>query len=81
MFGLADFDQISVLISNLYDRFAQTVLNDIAKRLIKTDMVTTTAAWQVQRLIESGKSYKFVLKELSRITGRSEAILRKTFKR
>lgn len=80
MFSLSDFDQISVPISNLYDRFAQTVLNDIARRLVKMNMVTATAAWQVQRLIESGKSYEFVLKELSRITGRSEALLRETFK-
>lgn len=78
MFSLADFDEISTPIGLLYDQFAQVVLNDIARRLAK--MGYSSAAWQVERLIESGKTYAFVIRELAKMTGQSERTLRQTFK-
>jgi hypothetical protein len=78
LFSLADFDEISTPIGLLYDQFAQVVLNDIARRLAK--MGYSSAAWQVERLIESGKTYAFVIRELAKMTGQSERTLRQTFK-
>lgn len=67
-------------IIDLYEEYQQSVINDIARRLAKMD-VTSTAAWQMQRLVESGAVYENALKELSRLTGKSEAALRALFER
>jgi hypothetical protein len=59
----------------------QSVINDIARRLATSapDMARPTAAWQMQRLTESGKVYENALEELSKLTGKSEATLRAMF--
>lgn len=75
------FDQLDALtdpILELYERYIQSVLNDIARRLAKMDM-TNTAAWQMQRLIESGRIYEHALEELEKLTGKSDIELRKLF--
>jgi len=76
------FDQIDSLsdpILELYERYLQSVINDIARRLVGMDM-TSMAAWQLQRMIESGRVYDHALKELSKLTGKSERELKKLFK-
>jgi|ERR1035437_627754 hypothetical protein len=74
------FDQIATPITDLYEQYNQSVINDIARRLAKLDM-TNTAAWQMQRLTESGKVYEQALKELAKVTGKSEAELRAAFEK
>jgi hypothetical protein len=78
MLTVASFDQISVPIVELYDQYSATVIADIARRLAKMKM-TSTAAWQLQRLSESGMVYQNALRELSRLTGQSEATLKSLF--
>jgi hypothetical protein len=78
MLTAAQFDSLSTPIVDLYETYNQSVINDIARRLVKLNM-TSTAAWQMQRLTESGKVYEKALEELSRLTGKSEATLRKLF--
>lgn len=73
-----DFDALVDPIVALYDEYAQSVINDIARRLAKMPM-TETAAWQMQRLTEAGLVYENALAELARITGRSQQALRKAF--
>lgn len=75
-------DQLDTLtnpIADLYERYNQSVINDIARRLNKMGKVTDTAAWQMQRLTESGRVYENALKDLANLTGQSEAELRKAF--
>jgi hypothetical protein len=75
-------DQLDVLPENvlrLYRDFEDSVIADIARRLLKLDM-TATAAWQAQLLIESGALYQDVLRKLSQLTGRSEGELRRLFR-
>lgn len=75
-------DQLDTLtgpITDLYEQYNQSVINDIARRLVKMGKVTDTAAWQMQRLTESGKVYENALKELAKTTGKSETELRKMF--
>lgn len=75
------FDQLNVLgdpIVELYERMHESVIRDIARRLSKLKI--SSAAWQVQRLIESGKVYEDVIKQLSQVSGQSEAELMKIFK-
>lgn len=78
MLTAAAFDQIATPITDLYEQYNQSVINDIARRLSKLDM-TNTAAWQMQRLTESGKVYEAALKELAAVTHKSEAELRALF--
>jgi hypothetical protein len=59
---------------DLWEEFTQSVINDIARRLSGLDM-TATAAWQMQRLSESGMVFEEILYQLARITGRSETEL------
>lgn len=79
MLSVAQFDELSTPITNLYAEFEQAILEDIARRIIKMGNPTATAAWQVQRLSESGSVYENVIKELSKLTGKSEQTLRQTF--
>lgn len=75
-------DQFDVLPNNVldvYEEYTLSVIRDIARRLAGMDM-TSTAAWQMQRLTESGKTFENALKELSKLTGKSEAELRAAFK-
>jgi hypothetical protein len=63
----------------LYERYTQSVINDIARRLAGLDFAKPTAAWQMQRLSESGKVYENILDELAKLTGKSETELKAMF--
>jgi len=74
-------DYLDTLDSNilkLFYRFEDSVIKDIARRLGK--MSFDSAAWQVQRLSESGALYEEILKKLETLTGKSEVELRRIFK-
>lgn len=78
------FDQLDALtdpILELYERYIQSVLNDIARRLAGLDFAASTAAWQMQRLIESGRTYDQAITELTKISGKSDVELRKLFEK
>lgn len=71
-------DNLPNPILELYRAYEESIILDIARRLGKADM-TEGAAWQMQRLTESGLIYDNALEELSRITGQSEDTLRQLF--
>jgi hypothetical protein len=73
------FDELSVPITELYRVYEQNVINDIARRLAKMGNVTETAAWQMNRLIQSGLTYNNALEELSKVSGKSTTELRRLF--
>lgn len=66
-------------VVRLYEQYQQVVLNDIARRLAKLDYASSTAAWQLQRLNEASMVYKNAIAELERLTGRTQAELRRIF--
>jgi len=72
------FDQLTVPITELFADYETSIIVDIARRLGNLDFAS--AAWQMQRITESGSLYKNVLKELSKLTGKSESTLREIFK-
>lgn len=75
-------DQLDALtgpITDLYEQYNQSVINDISRRLAKMGKVTDTAAWQMQRLTESGRVYENALMELAKTSGLSETEMRKMF--
>lgn len=73
------FDALTEPIMNLYADYETSVIEDIARRLKNLDFAS--AAWQVQRLTESGALYKDVLKKLAKLTGQSEAAIAETLKK
>jgi hypothetical protein len=75
----SQFDALPLPILNLYEEYSQSIINDIARRLAGLDFARPTAAWQVQRLNESGQLYEAILKRLAELTGRSEIELRAMF--
>lgn len=72
------FDTLTDPIVSLYTQYEDSVIVDIARRLGNMDFAS--AAWQVQRLSESGALYKDVIKQLAKLTGKSEKTLREIFK-
>lgn len=73
------FDKLLVPITDLYEEFIQSIVNDIARRLVKTGGVTATAAWQMQRILEGGAVYTEVLDRLAILTGKSKQVLEAIF--
>lgn len=71
------FDLLANPIVALYTEYENSIINDIARRLGNMDFAS--AAWQVQRLTESGSLYKDVLKKISLLTGKNGAELRAIF--
>ena len=67
------FDVLADPIMSLFADYETSVIEDIARRLKNLDFAS--AAWQVQRLSESGTLYKDILKKLSNLAGKSEATL------
>jgi hypothetical protein len=75
----ADYlDILPDAIVSLYSEYEDSVIFDIARRL--KNLKLDSAAWQAQRLSESGLLYKDILKRLSRLTGKSEKYLQRIFK-
>ena len=77
----SQFDLLVEPIVSLFQEYEETVILDIVRRLAGMDYATSMAAWQVQRLSESGSLYERILEELARVTGRSELELRRIFAR
>ena len=73
-------DDLANPLMKLYEEFIQSILNDIARRIIKMQMVTPSAAWQMQRITEAGAVYTDAIARVARLTGISRAELRKLFK-
>ena len=75
-------DQLDVLpgpILDLYERFHISILEDIARRV--ASQLYTSAAWQVQRMIEAGLLYDDLLHRIAELTGESERTLRRIFEK
>lgn len=73
------FDVLVEPMMSLYADYETSVIEDIARRLKNLDFAS--AAWQVQRLTESGALYKDVLKKLAKLTGQSEAAIAETLQK
>ena len=73
-------DILSEPIIDLFEEYQKSVIKDIARRLAKMNFVTPTAAWQLQRAIESGATYEDILKKIEQLTPMSEKYLNQAFK-
>lgn len=70
MITAEEFDSFANLLLPLFDEYETEVLQDIARRL--NNINYASAAWQVQRLSETGMLYQDILKRLAKLTGKSE---------
>lgn len=66
-------------VIDLYAEFEQTIIRDIAKRLLKTNLLVPSVNHQIKVLQESGLLYNDIIKEISKITGKSETKIKKIF--
>ena len=77
----ADYlDVLPDAMVELYERYQQSVINDIARRLVKSEKMTQAALYQVMRFSESGLVYENALEELTTLTGMSQEEMKKIFK-
>lgn len=81
MLTAAQLDRLPQRILTLYSDYEQSVIEDIARRLARLDYASPSAAWQMQRLTESGRLYESALSELAILTGKSQTELRSMFER
>lgn len=79
MLTSSQFDSLVEPIMSLYSDYETSIIEDIARRL--KNLSIDSAAWQTQRLTESGALYKDVLKKLSKLTGQSEEQITATLKK
>ena len=64
-------DELNLL--QIHKELQESILRDIARRLVKTDFsVTDTAAWQAEKLQQSGMLYKDIVTEIAKRTKKSD---------
>ncbi len=64
----------------VHRQLQETILRDIARRLVKNPtLVTDTAAWEAEKLQQSGLLFDDITKELSDITKRQKEEIKKAF--
>jgi hypothetical protein len=74
------FDAIATKITDLYEEYNQSVINDIARRMVKMGKIMPSAAWQMQRLIESGKTFDQAYYAIGNLLKRNKKVLRDAFR-
>ncbi|UZT82645.1 phage minor capsid protein [Caproicibacterium sp. BJN0003] len=66
-------------IVDLYSQLDQIIIRDIVRRIMKAGRITDTAAWQIDRVQDSGLLYNEVIAEVSKFSGASESQVRALF--
>lgn len=67
-------------VLRLYEGLQADILMDIVRRIEKADYgITETAKWQIYKLQESGMLYAGILNNVARLSGKSEAEVKKIF--
>lgn len=80
MLTAAQFDELTLPITAMYEQLVDSIIADIARRVARLSAVTEASAWQAQRAIEAGALYTEVLAKLSAMTGQTEAALNRAFR-
>lgn len=63
----------------MYDALSETIIEDMSRRIVKTGMVTETAAWQMKQAQEMGILYEDVIERISEVSGYAEDELKRLF--
>lgn len=66
-------------IIELYTQLDESIIRDIARRIVKTGDITETARWQIEKVQQGGLLYDDVIAEIAKITDASENHVRTLF--
>ena len=72
-------DHLSDDLVELYNKYQDDVIKDVARRIAKTGVITDSAKWQIEKLQQSGLVYNDVINQLSKITNKTENELEELF--
>lgn len=72
-------DSLTDDILGMYDALNEVIVEDIARRIVKTEMVTETAAWQAQQLQEMGALHDDILQRVAEVSGYTQKELKTLF--
>lgn len=73
------FDDLADDVLELYTQLDEAIVRDIVRRLVKTGGVSLTAAWQAERLQESGLLYDDIIRRVAKMSDASESLVRACF--
>ena len=63
----------------MYDALNQSIAEDIARRIVKTGQMTDGAKWQMKQLRENGELMQDIIKDVARISGKSQNEVKRLF--
>lgn len=72
-------DHVADDLVELYNQLDASIMRDIARRLVKAGSMTDTAAWQLDRLKESGLLYDDVVAQVAKYVNASNRRIRAIF--
>ena len=64
----------------MYDELNTAIVEDIARRIVKTGVVTESAKWQAKQLQEAGGTLDWTIKQVSGVTGWSDTEIERLFR-
>ena len=63
----------------MYDALNQSIAEDIARRIVKTGRMTDSAKWQIRQLRANGELMQDIVKDVARISGKSQREVKRIF--
>ena len=72
-------DRLTDDILGMYDALNESIVRDIARRIVKTGKVTETAAWQMRQAQEMGALYDDTIERIAEISRYTENELQRLF--
>ncbi|HAJ96112.1 MAG TPA: phage capsid protein, partial [Ruminococcus sp.] len=76
----SQYDAIADQIVDLYSKLNESIVEDIARRIMKTGTISESARWQLKQLQESGMLYDDVIAEISKINYQSQQEIQNLFR-
>lgn len=72
-------DSLPYSVVTLFRQVEEDILEDMARRIVKTESVTDTAQWQAWRLEQLGETQQTIRYHLQRLTGKTQGELNALF--
>ena len=68
-------------IVHMYDRLHESVMDDIVRRVLRMGEISTTSAYQIERLEHAGVLHDDILRTISKRTAKSERAMKALFEK
>jgi hypothetical protein len=66
---------------DLYENFNDFMLEDILRRIVENEKITSTAEYRIWRLQQAGVHMKKIMKYIAKMTGKSEKEVKRIFRK